>query len=67
MLVLTFQQWLVLSFPAAHVQLLSPFIDNFLITVNTDPLCFPLTPNPRPVYVVIIGPCGHSYHESMNK
>ncbi len=49
-------------FPAAPVSLLSPFIDNFLNTVTTDYLCFPLTPNPRPVYLVIIGPRGHSYH-----
>ncbi len=49
-------------FPAAPVQLLSPNIDNFLNTATTDSLCFPLTPNPRPVYVVIIGPRGHSYH-----
>ncbi len=49
-------------FPAAPVLLLSPFIDNFLITVNTDSACFPLLPNPRPVYVIIIGPRGHSYH-----
>ncbi len=49
-------------FPVAPVSLLSPFIDNFLNTVTSDYLCFPLTPNPRPAYVVIIGLRGHSYH-----
>ncbi len=44
-----------------------PFIDNFLNTVTSDYLCFPLTPYPRPAYVFIIGPRGHSYHESINK
>ncbi len=54
-------------FPAAPVSLLSPFIDNFLNTATTDYLCVPLTPNPRPVYVVIIGLRGHSYHLYINK
>ncbi len=49
-------------FPAAPVLLMSPFIDNFLNTVTLDYSCFPLTPNPRPAYVVIIGPRGYSYH-----
>ncbi len=37
-------------------------IDNFLNTVTTDYLCFYLAPNPRPAYVVITGPYGHSYN-----
>ncbi len=54
-------------FPAAHVYLLSPFIDNFFYTVTSDYSCFPFTPNPRSAYVVIIGPRGHSCHSSINK
>ncbi len=40
--------------------------DNFPNTVSTDFLCFLLTPNIRFVFVVIIGPRGHSYHQSIN-
>ncbi len=28
-------------------------------TITSDYLCFPLTPDPRPAYVVIIEPRGH--------
>ncbi len=54
-------QWTEI-FTAAPVLLLPPFIDNFLNTVHPCYSFFPLTPNPRAAYVVIIGPCGHSYH-----
>ncbi len=49
-------------FPAAPLLLLSPFIDHFLNTATTGYLCFPLTSNPCPANVVIIGPRGHPCH-----
>ncbi len=39
------RQWSEI-FPAAPVQFLSPFIDNFLYTVTPDYLCFALPPIP---------------------
>ncbi len=39
----------------------------FTALLLQDVYFFPFTPNPRPAYVVIIGPRGHFYHKSINK